>query len=80
MEKTTQKVKVLQYILTFGSITQLDAFRDLAVFRLASRISDLQRGGYDIQSEFETIKNRFGENVSYKRHRLNPDRKDYIWR
>lgn len=77
MEKTTanQKEKVLQYMLTFGSITQLDAFRDLAVLRLASRISDLRKDGYDIQSEFETVKNRFGENVSYKRYRLNTDRK-----
>lgn len=73
MEKSTQKTKVLQYMITFGSITQLEAFRDLAVFRLASRISDLRKDGYDIQSEFETVKNRFGENVSYKRYRLNKE-------
>ena len=35
--KTTQAQRVLDYIDEFGSITQLDALKDLGVMRLASR-------------------------------------------
>lgn len=59
--KTTQAQKVLDYIRQFGSITQLDAIRDLGVMRLAARVSDLKRQGYCIISEQDTVMNRFGE-------------------
>ena len=57
--KPTQNQRVLDYIKEFGSITQLEALRDLGVMRLASRISDLRRQGYNIVSERETVKNRY---------------------
>ena len=43
--KPTQNQRILDYIERFGSITQLDALKDLGVMRLASRISDLRRLG-----------------------------------
>jgi hypothetical protein len=54
----------------FGSISTLEAFNDLGVARLASRIHDLRRQGYIIDSETKTAKNRFGENTSFKVYRL----------
>lgn len=45
----TQKQQVLNYIDCFGSITQLEAIRDLGIMRLASRVSDLKRDGYKIK-------------------------------
>lgn len=69
-KKLTQNEKVLNYIKEFGSITQLDAYRDLACFRLASRISDLKRAGYPIKSKYETVKNRYGELCPIKRYFL----------
>ena len=35
-KKLTQSERVLDYIKEFGSITQLDAIRDLGIMRLAS--------------------------------------------
>jgi hypothetical protein len=70
MSKATQADRVLAYITHFGSITQYEAFLDLGVMRLASRISDLKRNGIPIQSETVTVKNRFGENCSIKRYSL----------
>jgi hypothetical protein len=61
---------VLDYIEEYGGITQLEALRDLGVMRLASRISDLRRLGYPIESTTETVKNRFGEKTYIKRYRL----------
>jgi hypothetical protein len=59
--KPTQNQRILDYIDRFGSITQIDALRDLGVMRLASRISDLKRLGYPIESTQATVVNRFGE-------------------
>jgi hypothetical protein len=69
-QKETQAQRVLDYIDEFGSITQLEALRDLGVMRLASRISDLKKQGYTIKSDRETVKNRFGENCNIKRYSL----------
>lgn len=66
----TQNERVLSYIEEYGSITQLEALNDLGVMRLASRISDLKRKGYNIKSESVTIKNRYGEKCSIKRYSL----------
>lgn len=68
MSKAKQTDRVLAYIREFGSITQLDALRDLGVFRLASRISDLKRDGYAITGKMETVKNRYGEDCRIKRY------------
>lgn len=70
MSKVTQSQRVLDYMDTFGSITQLEALNDLGVMRLASRISDLRKQGYPIESKVETVKNRFGENCYVKRYSL----------
>ena len=68
--KPTQNEMIIQYIKDFGSITQLDALRDLGVMRLASRISDLKDRGFSIISKTESVKNRYGK-VSYiKRYYL----------
>jgi hypothetical protein len=66
----TQAQRVLDYMNEFGSITQLEALKDLGVMRLASRISDLRREGYSIKSEVEPVKNRFGETCHIKRYSL----------
>ena len=66
--KATQSERVLDYIEQFGSITQLEALKDLGVMRLASRISDLKKQGYPIISEVETVKNRFEETCRIKRY------------
>lgn len=68
--RATQTERVLDYINDFGSITQMDAFKDLGVMRLASRISDLKKMGYPITSKVEAVKNRYGENCYIKRYSL----------
>ena len=54
----------------FGSITQLEALRDLGCFRLASRINELKNKGYSIRREMITVKNRYGEDVKIARYRF----------
>ena len=68
--KPKQAERILDYIKRFGSITQYEALADLGVMRLASRISELKKDGYDIQKATITVKNRFGENCSVAKYSL----------
>lgn len=68
--KLTQCQRIVDYMRQFGSISTLEAFNDLGVARLASRIHDLRRQGFVIESEIKSAKNRFGENTAYKVYRL----------
>ena len=69
-EKATQVQLVLDYIDEFGSITPLEAIRDLGVYRLASRISDLRKMGYPIETKKEAILNRRGKKSTVARYSL----------
>lgn len=73
--KITQCNRILDYMRQFGSISTLEAFNDLGVARLASRIHDLKRQGYNIISEIKTSKNRYGENTSFKVYKLAEEEK-----
>ena len=68
MSKAKQTDRVLAYIRENGSISQMEAFVELGVFRLASRINDLKREGYAITGKMETVKNRYGEDCRIKRY------------
>lgn len=67
---TSQCDRIVDYMRQFGTITQLEALRDLGCFRLASRINDLKNKGYKIRREMITVKNRYGEDVQIARYRL----------
>ena len=68
--KPTQNERILDYMNEFGSITQLEALRDLGVMRLASRISDLRKQGYKILSDTQAVNNRYGEKCHIKRYKM----------
>ena len=68
--KQTQTERILAYMKEFGSITQMEAIRDLGVMRLASRISDMRGEGIAIVSKTITVKNRYGEKVCVKQYSL----------
>ena len=70
MQKPTQNDLIITYIKTFGSITPLDAIRDLGVMRLASRIADLKKMGYPIVTKQETVKTRYGTKTNVARYSL----------
>ena len=44
----TQTTAVLEYLNRYGTITPLDALREIGCFRLAARIHDLEQKGYHI--------------------------------
>ena len=66
----TQCERILQYMRDFGSISQLEAMRDLGVMRLAARVADLKEDGHTITRKMVKKKNRYGEPVSFAEYRL----------
>ena len=66
----SQNQRILEYMNEFGSITPLEAMRDLGVYRLASRVSDLKRLGYIVVGEWVEVSNRWGEKTRVKSYRL----------
>ena len=68
--KTTQCDRILRHLADFGSITSLEAVTEYGIMRLASRINDLKAQGYNIISNTQTSKNRYGETTHYSVYRL----------
>lgn len=71
--KSTQCDKVLEYMRRYGSITQLEALRDIGCMRLASRTSDLRQQGHAIGRRMKTSKNRNGDDVYFAEYYLEED-------
>ena len=67
--KMTQKDLILKYIDEYGSITPMDAFTDLGITKLATRISEMRKAGMEFQKIPETGVNRFGNPVCYMRYK-----------
>jgi len=68
--KTTQKQRVIDYIKQFGSISSWEAYADLGITQLGARIDQLKKDGYEFETEWESKKNRYGENTTYKRYKI----------
>lgn len=67
------KERVLRYMMEFGSITQLEAYRDLGCSRLSEYIRQLrlEMPIYDI---WEKGQNRWGEKTNWKRYFIKEDK------
>lgn len=67
---STQYDLILKYLRDFGTISPYEAFRDLGVTKLATRISEMKQKGYEFKSEWVTTTNRYGQEIRYKRYSL----------
>jgi len=72
-KEMTQSERIIEFIKDFGSITSWEAFSQLGITRLASRICDLKREGYEFDHKTEKAKNRYGEPIHYTRYSLRKD-------
>lgn len=68
--KVNQRQRIIDYINQFGSITSKDAYDDLGITQLATRIKELKEQGYKFETKWESSKNRYGERVDFKRYYL----------
>ena len=66
---TDQQMDIRCYIYDFGSISPMEAFSDLYITKLATRISEMRAIGIQFDQDYESRENRFGKNVHYMRYR-----------
>ena len=64
----TQHERILQYIKEFGSISPMEAYGDLGITKLATRISEMRADGMEFDQRIEKRKNRYGENIHFMRY------------
>lgn len=65
-----QKERLLRHLEDYGSITSAEAMHEYGVMRLASRIDELRKLGYPIQTEMVKGRNRYDEETRYARYRM----------
>ena len=65
----TQGERIIAYMDEHGTITPFEAFQELGITKLATRISELRRGGERIEKKYITVRNRFGEDVNVMEYR-----------
>jgi hypothetical protein len=54
----TQTQAILEYLNKYGTITPIDALRELGCFRLAARIHELEQSGYNIPRRTVTMRGK----------------------
>lgn len=69
MLKNTQKQKIIDHLIKFGSITPLEAMKQYGCMRLAAVIFTL-KDEYSIITEMLESPNRFGDKVRYAKYVL----------
>lgn len=69
----SQKKMVLDYIREFGSITPIEAFRDMGITRLSAIVFILKEEGHDIKADIEIGRSRFGNLTRYARYSFGKD-------
>ena len=66
---SAQQLNILWYIHTYGSISPMEAFSDLGITKLSTRISEMRVLGIQFDQGYEGSTNRFGKKVRYMRYR-----------
>ena len=64
----TQREAIINYITEFGSITPYQAFADLGITKLATRISEMRKDGMRFKIDTVKVKNRYGKTVPYAKY------------
>jgi hypothetical protein len=66
----SQRERVLDHFKSGKTITSLEAYNELGITQLATRIFELKQEGYPIQSNRITVTNRFGEECGVSEYYL----------
>lgn len=64
----TQREAIIKYITDFGSITPMQAYGDLGITKLATRISEMRKDGMVFKIETIKSKNRYGKPTRFAKY------------
>ena len=65
IKKSTQEDKVFNHLVSYKSITQLEAYKKFGIFGLSKIISRLRKKGFKIKTVKKQGLNRYGDNVFF---------------
>lgn len=65
-----QKEQILDYLQKFKTITPMEAFADLGITKLATRVSEMRSDGIEFHIETVKRKNRFGKPIRFCKYSL----------
>lgn len=66
----TQRERILNHLLKYGSITTWESFERYGDTRLSDKIYQLKKLDYEFDEEWITKKNRYGRPVTFKKYIL----------
>ena len=69
-QKKNQREMILEYIADFGYITSFQAYADLGITQLATRIKELKIMGYKFRTEDVRTHNRYGKPTHFYKYYL----------
>ena len=64
----THKTRLIEYLVKYGSVTTLEAIRDLGNTRLSATIFTLRKDGHSILSEPLKVTNRIGGTTTVSKY------------
>ena len=64
----TQRQLICKYIHDFGSITPMQAYGDLGITKLSTRISEMRGDGMKVNIEMVKGKNRYGKPTRFAKY------------
>lgn len=70
MAKLNQREMIIRHLEAFETITPMEAMQEYGIMRLASRIDELRKEGYIIDTEMVHGYNRFTEKTRYAKYSL----------
>ena len=65
-----QQERVLEYIVTYGSITTMECVKHLDIVDLQGVVRNLKQSGHNIQSKWIPSVNKFGKKIKFKEYSL----------
>lgn len=69
MERITQRQRVLEHLIRYGSISDLEAYQQYGIRRLGARIWEI-RQTRSVRTEYVTKPNRYGVKTTYANYVL----------
>ena len=66
----TQHEAIIHYLIKNEKITPMEAFSELGITKLSTRIGELIQAGYPIVKLWIESTNRYGEKVRYRGYKL----------
>jgi DNA-binding IclR family transcriptional regulator len=67
---STHVDRLLKHLQSHGTITPMEAWSELGIYRLGARVFDLRKAGHNVETEIVPLQNQFGEPCKVARYTL----------